>query len=35
MFLGSNLFYGLAIVGVAPSIHPITTPILELAPAIG
>lgn len=32
--LGSNLFNGWAIVGVAASLHPITTPVLELAPAI-
>lgn len=33
--LGSNLFNGLAIVGVAATIHPIVAPPLELAPAIG
>lgn len=33
--LGSNLFNGLAIVGVAASIHPIAAPVVELAPAIG
>lgn len=33
--LGSNLFNGWAIVGVAASLHPITSPVLELAPAIG
>lgn len=33
--LGSNLFNGLAIVGVAASIHPIAAPAVELAPAIG
>ncbi len=33
--LGSNLFNGLAIVGVAASIHPIAAPARELWPAIG
>lgn len=33
--LGSNLFNGLAIVGVAAAIHPIAAPATELAPAIG
>lgn len=33
--LGSNLFNGLAIVGVAASIHPITAPPAEVAVALG
>jgi cation:H+ antiporter len=33
--LGSNLFNGLAIVGVAASIHPIVAPAGQLAPALG
>ncbi len=33
--LGSNLFNGLAIVGVAATIHPITIPPLEVATALG
>ncbi len=33
--LGSNLFNGLAIVGVAAAIHPIAAPAQALAPAIG
>lgn len=32
--LGSNLFNGLAIVGVAASIHPISSPVVEIAPAL-
>lgn len=33
--LGSNLFNGMAIVGVAASIHPIRTPLSEVAVALG
>jgi hypothetical protein len=33
--LGSKLFNGWAIVGVAAALRPITAPVLELAPAIG
>lgn len=33
--LGSNLFNGLAIVGVAASIHPISAPPMEIAVALG
>ena len=33
--LGSNLFNGLAIVGVAASIHPIAAPLAEVAVALG
>lgn len=32
--LGSNLFNGLAVVGVAASLHPITAPLLEIVPAL-
>jgi cation:H+ antiporter len=33
--LGSNLFNGLCIVGVAASLHPIASPIVEIAAALG
>ncbi len=33
--LGSNLFNGMAIVGVAATIHPIAAPPMEIAPALG
>jgi len=33
--LGSNLFNGLAIVGVTASIHPITVPVSEVAAVLG
>ncbi|WP_374615053.1 sodium:calcium antiporter [Sphingorhabdus sp.] len=33
--LGSNLFNGMAIVGVAASIHPINAPFMEIAVALG
>jgi cation:H+ antiporter len=32
--LGSNLFNGLAVVGVAASLHPIAAPLLEVGPAL-
>jgi cation:H+ antiporter len=32
--LGSNLFNGLAIVGVAATLHPIQAPLREVAPAL-
>lgn len=33
--LGSNLFNGMAIVGVTATIHPITAPPMEIAVALG
>ncbi|MCF8176262.1 MAG: sodium:calcium antiporter [Burkholderiaceae bacterium] len=33
--LGSNLFNGMAVIGIAASIHPIAAPTMEIGPALG